>query len=385
MSRPPFRQLDDRYQGEYADDVRLTSGPPPSQHPYASMGRPRSKLNPVTWGTKTCIAVAVGFVVLLIIVIVGAVVGVRNNRYPDYSPLRYSLQDTYGGPEFFDDFDYFTGYDPTGGFVHYVDQPGSVALNLTSATASSAILKVDTTELAASTGRKSARVSSKKQYNSGLFIFDILHTPYGCGTWPALWLVDQVNWPMNGEIDVVEAVNAATTGNQMALHTSKGCTMNVKRKATGEVLSNNCHNATNNNQGCAVRGEVDTFGAGFNQNGGGIYAMEWRSAGIRIWFFPRSSIPPSLDPSSPAPNPDPSTFGTPLADYPSTDCDINKHFRNQSIVANVDLCGTWAGQPEVYNTQGGCPGLCSDRVANSPEAFEQAYWEFGNWWVYQAA
>ena len=42
----------------------------------------------------------------------------------------------------------------------------------------------------ASTGRFSVRVYSKTQYTQGLFIFDVVHTPYGCGTWPALWLAE---------------------------------------------------------------------------------------------------------------------------------------------------------------------------------------------------
>ena len=73
-------------------------------------------------------------------------------------------------------------------------------MNLTYASTTSAILRVDTSETDATTGRKSVRIESKNQYDSGLFIFDILHTPYGCGTWPAVWLTDPSNWPMNGEI-----------------------------------------------------------------------------------------------------------------------------------------------------------------------------------------
>jgi hypothetical protein len=43
--------------------------------------------------------------------------GVRANRYPDYTPLNYKLVDTYEGPSFFDNFDYFSDEDPTKGFV----------------------------------------------------------------------------------------------------------------------------------------------------------------------------------------------------------------------------------------------------------------------------
>lgn len=38
----------------------------------------------------------------------------------------------------------------------------------------------------------------------------------------ALWLSDPNNWPLNGEIDVMESVNQATTGNQVTLHTTAG-------------------------------------------------------------------------------------------------------------------------------------------------------------------
>ena len=82
----------------------------------------------------------------------------------------------------------------------YVDEAGSMQMNLTYASSTSAVLRVDTSETNAITGRKSVRIESKNQYNDGLFIFDILHTPYGCGTWPAVWLTDPANWPNHGEI-----------------------------------------------------------------------------------------------------------------------------------------------------------------------------------------
>lgn len=168
--------------------------------------------------------------------------------------------------------------------MHYVDGPGSTLLNLTHAGDRSAILRVDTSEANASTGRKSARVESKSQYNSGLFIFDVLHTPYGCGTWPALWLADPAHWPDNGEIDVIEAVNTATTGNQISLHTTKGCTMNVRRKGTGKILTKDCFNGTDGNVGCGVQGPVDTYGEALNDKGGAVCVKESHS--IPTWHVP---------------------------------------------------------------------------------------------------
>jgi hypothetical protein len=91
-----------------------------------------------------------------------------------------------------------------------------------------------------------------------------------------------------------------------------------------------------------------------------------------------------LDISNPANTPNPSTWGTALADFPSTNCDITSHFRNQSIIANIDLCGDLAAQPQYYAEMYKCPGICSDFVANNPSSFEEAFWEFGGFRVYEA-
>ncbi|KAL9089823.1 MAG: hypothetical protein Q9165_005617 [Trypethelium subeluteriae] len=357
----------------------------PTSDPLPYYGATRNngpRWHPRNWSRRTIILAVIGTVFLLIAIIVGAVEGVKANRYPDYSPINYKLQDTYSGTDFFSNFDYFNGYDPAQGFVHYLPEASANALNLTFASTTSAILKVDSVNTNQFTGRNSVRISSKTQYSSGLFVFDVVHSPYGCATWPALWLVDETNWPDMGEIDVMEAVNGATTGNQMTLHTTEGCTMNVKRKEDGKVLEKNCWNETNSNAGCGIQGAPATYGQEFNDNGGGIYAMELRAQGIRIWFFPRSSIPSDITSNSSTPNP--STWGTALADFPQTNCNINQHFGNLSIVANIDLCGQWAGQPSVYSQQDGCPSTCTEFVTNNNTAFETAYWEFASFKVYSA-
>jgi Glycosyl hydrolases family 16 len=152
----------------------------------------------------------------------------------------------------------------------YLNATGAAASNLTFATDTSAIIRVDSTTRNTSTGRDSIRIESVSTYDNGLFIFDILHSPFGCGTWPALWLTDGYNWPTNGEIDVLEATNIAIQGNAMTLHTTQGCTMNVKRNQEGRSLDTDCHNATDNNAGCSVQGEPITYGPDFNAIGGGV-------------------------------------------------------------------------------------------------------------------
>lgn len=152
----------------------------------------------------------------------------------------------------------------------YVNQSTSNSLNLTYVGEDSVVLKVDTSNKNATKGRQSVRLESKTSYDSGLFIFDIIHTPYGCGLWPALWLTDTYNWPENGEIDVVETNNLATEGNAVTLHTTSGCKMNVKRKETGTPNYVTCDNSTHSNAGCGVQGSPRTYGQEMNENGGGV-------------------------------------------------------------------------------------------------------------------
>ena len=157
--------------------------------------------------------------------------------------------------------------------------------------------------------------------------------------------------------------------------------MDRKREQSGTTLTQDCFNGTDNNAGCGVEGPPATIGLEFNQNGGGVYATELRSDGIRMWFFARNAIPADITAGV---SPDPSTWGEALADFPKTDCDISQHFTNQSIIANIDLCGDFAGATGVYD-QGGCPGTCTDYVAFQAVSFQTAFWQFKSFKVYSAS
>jgi hypothetical protein len=230
--------------------------------------------HPQGWSRRRqiLIAAAVSAVVILVTAI-GAVMSVKANRYPDYTPLNYQLVDTYQGTSFFDKFHYFSDEDPTDGSVVYVNREAAPNLNLTYASDTSAVLRVDSFTPHAVGGRNSVRIESKATYDTGLFVFDIIHTPYGCGTWPAVWLTDGYNWPNNGEIDVLESNNEGSNGNEITLHTTKGCNMDVKRKETGSPVHTSCDNSTDGNSGCGVLGDSFTYGQKFNQNGGGVSTL----------------------------------------------------------------------------------------------------------------
>ena len=207
--------------------------------------------------------------------------------------------------------------------------------------------------------------------------------PYGCGTWPAFWSLGP-NWPSHGEIDVIEGVNS-NTNNLMSLHTSDNCTM-AGANETGILETNNCYINANDNSGCGVQSASTTsYGSGFNNAGGGVYAMEWTSNWIRIWFFKRNAVPGSIT----AGLPDPSTFGTPSANFQGS-CNIDSHFGEHTIVLDVTFCGEYAG-----NTYGStsCPMTsgqsgyqsCTSYVAQNPSAFTEAYWSISSLKIYELA
>lgn len=112
--------------------------------------------------------------------------------------------------------------------------------------------------------------------------------------------------------------------------------------------------------------------------------MEWTSSNIQVWFFPRDSIPAGVT----ATNPDPSTFGEPVANIAGS-CDIDTHFWDHAMVFDTTFCGSWAGN--VFQTDG-CPMTsgqdawpsCVTYVAENPTAFQNSYWAINSIKIYQA-
>jgi hypothetical protein len=160
----------------------------------------------------------------------------------------------------------------------------------------------------------------------------------------------------------------------MTLHSAPGCTMpqSAQSSSSGTVFSTVCTSSQSNNGGCAIGdGNPQSFGEGFNAGGGGVYAVQWTNAAISMWSFPRSSIPGDIA----SKNPNPLQWGTPVAHFPSTSCDIGNHFVDQSLVIDTTLCGDWAGA--VYSSSG-CPGTCAEAVANPANFKSETYWMDNN-------
>jgi hypothetical protein len=135
----------------------------------------------------------------------------------------YSLAKQYSGSTFFNDFDFFSTSDPTHGFVTYGDRATSQANGLISFDGEYAVMKVDSrTNLGKGrnyyqrngnrdyfnvngVGRKSVRIEGTYEFTHGLIIADIGQMPSNiCGTWPAFWTLGKAQWPMDGELDIIE-------------------------------------------------------------------------------------------------------------------------------------------------------------------------------------
>jgi len=133
-------------------------------------------------------------------------------------------------------------------------------------------------------GRPSVRLTSNNNYTHGLFIIDLSHMPFGCGTWPAFWTFGP-SWPNNGEIgtlsdplkygawlilkiDIIEGVNLNTL-NAMTLHTTPNCTI-AGTGMLGTLQGNDCGYYPGDDYGCGITANTAlSYGAGFNSNGGG--------------------------------------------------------------------------------------------------------------------
>jgi hypothetical protein len=112
-----------------------------------------------------------------------------------HASANYILKDSFKGKTFFDKFKFFTDNDPTHGYVDYISQEAAQSSGLVNiASDGKVFMGADSKNIASGRGRKSVRIESTVSYNAGsLIIFDVEHAPFGCGTWPAFWLVGD-NW-----------------------------------------------------------------------------------------------------------------------------------------------------------------------------------------------
>jgi beta-glucanase (GH16 family) len=298
--------------------------------------------------------------------------------------LQYALKDHFDQSNFFTGFNFFSDRDPTNGFVRYAAAQTANSAQLAGYADGMVYLGVDFRDPSPAGGRASVRVSSNAAYTRGLFVADIAHMPVGCGVWPAFWTFGP-NWPNSGEVDIIEGVNSMDT-TLITLHTGPGCSVRAEGGLPDTVLKETNCNKDEGRGGC---GQTTTnragFGAGFNANGGGVYAMEWTPQSISVWFFPRGSPQAAATAANATAPPDMASWGPPTARF--VGCDFDQHFRAHNIVFNTALCGDWAGKQEVWAADATCSAAaptCRDFVTANPGAFAEAYWLIKSVTVFEA-
>lgn len=227
----------------------------------------------------------------------------------------------------------------------------------------------------------SVRITSVKTFHHGLVIADFDHMPFGCSVWPAFWTVGPI-WPNNGEIDVVEGVNnkqmlvisyfspfshrfMTSFRNQYTFHTGANQVCNIPNQAptvnggpafTGTVMNTNCSSSPSSDTGCTFLDTSNSsFGQGFANASGGVFALLWDNDGFRIWHFERQSIPNDVY----CGDPDPDSWPTPNAVLSTDNCTVDSFFSPQTLILDITLCGNWANS-DYPNS--GCPGTCTQQI-----------------------
>ncbi|GAA6002175.1 glycoside hydrolase family 16 protein [Rhodotorula paludigena] len=289
----------------------------------------------------------------------------------------YELVQSHEGETFFDGWDFWSDADPTHGQVDYVPQDQARSAGLISTSSSVATMKVDSSStLEAGAQRQSVRIHSKEAVQIGsLIIADIVKMPFGCATW---WM-NGPNWPAGGEIDVLEGVHDFPA-NQITLHVvDSGCKLSESADVTGKLVPANddCNANVKGNAGCSYAEQAaNSYGKGFNDAGGGVFATSFTADAIDQWFWSRPDVPENIKSGTP----DEAGWGKPTASWPSSSCEISKCFADQTMIFDTTLCGDWAGA--VW--EGEClevAATCADAVKD-PKNFVDAVWEVASVKVY---
>ncbi|GAA5840536.1 hypothetical protein JCM3766R1_000691 [Sporobolomyces carnicolor] len=285
----------------------------------------------------------------------------------------YQLTTHAAGQDFFDLFN-FESHSSNGGMANFVDQATAWKEELVGVKDNRAHIRVSPD--GSGSTRDSVRLVSKQRYSEGLYVWDVERMPQVCGAWPAIWSTGE-NWPQGGEIDIVEYVSHQSM-NSFSVHTGEGCWAGSSGYSGRAMLASqnalNCNADATASQGCGFRTKRNnTAGIGANYNGGGVYVLEWSSAGIKAWMFERDQVPNDL--KSQAPNP--GSWSTP-----------------DMFVVSTDLCGTWAGgsvwssdNSYAGQSEGSCAATtgfdtCEGYVQSRGWDFKHAYWRIASLSIY---
>ncbi|TVY37898.1 putative endo-1,3(4)-beta-glucanase [Lachnellula subtilissima] len=303
----------------------------------------------------------------------------------------YTLTSSYDHTNWYTSFTWHNEPDPTKGTVEYISLAEAQSSGLTKIVNNQVYMSVDNTtviDASSTSGRKSNWITSNKPFTHGLLIGDFAHIPGStCGAWPSFWTI---NDNLGGEIDILESFSDNTQNYALAtLHTQPehNCTFQAPADTQIGTPNNDDYDCTLPASGCSVTGPAGSFGDPFNANKGGVYAMDWTSTYIRIYFFARANIPADITSGKP----DPTKWGLPMANFDSKygSCDVGASFPEQTIYFDTTFCGaeagtssgSWAKWTDCAKTTG--VSTCEAYVRQQPEKFDTAYWLINSVKVYQ--
>lgn len=135
----------------------------------------------------------------------------------------------------------------------------------------------------------------------------------------------------------------------------------VGNSGTGSQQSTTCQS------GCSTTddhgGDDLSYGNNFNYNNGGIFATQWTSDGVQIWFWADGvdAVPSDVQGA----NPDPSGWGPPVASFTGASS-VDGILADGKIVFDTNFCGNlveslWK-QSSCYN-KNSAP-TCAAYIAN---------------------
>ncbi|KAE8262911.1 hypothetical protein A4X03_0g2085 [Tilletia caries] len=200
---------------------------------------------------------------------------------------KYNFIKSYEGKTFFKDMMFFTGND---GSVDYVDHDSAHESGLIGMMDGMALMRAAPHR---SGTHRSVRTSTDISFTEGLIILDILHGPRRLQL--ARGRRDRHHrGRRRHELQQVQHPH------DRWLQSRPGPGDHARRQAHrggGGGGGQNCDAEATSEEGCAISGTQNgDFGVEYNANHGGVPVLDWHhKTGIRIFFFPRGSVPEDIE------------------------------------------------------------------------------------------
>eukprot|EP01084_Bolivina_argentea_P171336 296843_1 len=303
----------------------------------------------------------------------------------------YTLNKTFAGNTFFDGFEFLHDSEcvPSSYTNFLKNASQGYEMGIINTTNNTVYIGTDYTSIITdNSGRTGICIGTKTKYSNGLFILDASHMPHGCSIWPTWWMSDGSAGPNILEVDIIEGINLFSD-DSTSMHTTTQCNFSSSAaqnnvNITGQWLRYDCVTTDFNGAGCTIQpNTTSSYGKGFNNIGGGVYAVVNNENSVRAWFWTRNNVPNDIKNKTP----DPSKWGLPYAGYTAGSWCPNKTFNTlKQLRLDTYFCG-WAGTDKSWNSQ--CQSsvaknqTCKEFVNNNPSYFKDVYWEINYMEIYQ--